>query len=98
MSLPLISCILLTILFPVFDDDVVPCALPFAEGPKLSLSVLRYVQETLITFPLILFTLCVFCMRIMLFEYLGRVGWIFMARLLSRQPVSFPAKPLDLMP
>ena len=40
MSLPLISCILLPILFPVFDDDVVPCALPFAEGPKLSLSVL----------------------------------------------------------
>jgi hypothetical protein len=40
VSLPLISCILLPILFPVFDDDVVPCALPFAEGPKLSLSVL----------------------------------------------------------
>ena len=50
MSLPLISCILLPILFPVFDDDVVPCALPFAEGPKLSLSVLSVAYVVAVNF------------------------------------------------
>ena len=48
-------------------------------------------------FPLILFVLCSLCMRMIRFECLGHVGWIFMAHLLSRQYVSFPVKPLDLM-
>ena len=60
-------------------------------------SMLRYVQETLITFPLILFALCSLCMRMIRFECLRHAGCIFMAHLLSRQLVSFPAKPLDLM-
>ena len=64
-------------------------------------SELRYVQETLFTFPLILFALCSLCMRVTMrmirFECLRHAGCIFMAHLLSRQWVSFPAKPLDLM-
>ena len=59
--------------------------------------MLRYVQETLITFPLILFALCSLCMRMIRFECLRHAGCIFMAHLLSRQYVSFPVKPLDLM-
>ena len=58
--------------------------------------MLRYVQETLITFPLTLFALCSLCMRMIRLERLGYAGCIFMTHLLSRQSVSFPAKPLDL--
>ena len=64
---------------------------------RLQRSCVRYVQETLITFPLILFALCSLCMRMIRFEYLRHAGCIFMAHLLSRQAVSFPVKPLDLM-
>ena len=48
-------------------------------------------------FPLILFALCLLCMRMIRLECLGHAGCIFMAHLLSRQYVSFPVKPLDLM-
>ena len=47
-------------------------------------------------FPLILFVLCSLCMRMIRLEYLRHAGCIFMTHLLSRQCVSFPAKPLDL--
>ena len=70
---------------------------PVFQSFQLTLQISRYVQETLITFPLILFALCLLCMRMIRFECLRHAGWIFMAHLLSRQWVSFPAKPLDLM-
>ena len=63
---------------------------------RLQRSCVRYVQETLITFPLILFALCSLCMRMIRLECLGYAGCIFMTHLLSRQYVSFPTKPLDL--